>query len=80
MSITHCRTCGKDADQEGRDIQCRSNPYHTVVLNVRACSICQAPADLIDGSRFQCRADRCHFGDTMTGIITDHTRRQDDGN
>lgn len=52
-------------------------PHHSVVESaVFRCPLCHS---LVDRHVlfFQCRVNRCHFGDLKTGIITDHCKNDD---
>lgn len=52
----------------------------TRVKNAVTCTICQSPADLINGMFYQCQKNPGHMGDTIVGIFSDCTYRAEDKN
>ena len=44
-----------------------------IVKNAVRCRICGSGADLINGSFYQCQANKNHLGDTFAGIFSDLT-------
>ena len=50
----------------------------TIVVNAVQCSICQSPADLINGNMYVCQKNKCHIGDCVMGIFSDMSYTPDE--